>query len=190
MTNVFSQIIPCKALIVTMTSREIQAGEQIRTAYRHGYFDCDGGTEADRKGDTSVDEVRLCVCKGDHCFYGRSFIDWITVIQAMFWRNKGLEARMSWFQCNDWLSDTQNGQGPLWIWTWKTSDLTDHQHGQLTVDGFLPANASMGRDDSSIIKYFPLCPPIPVSTAEQPTIFWSLLNFFVCKCAIVPTSIA
>ena len=75
MTNVFSQISPCKALIVTMTSREIQAGEQIRTAYRHGYFDCDGGTEADRKGDTSVDEVRLCVCKGDHCFYGRSFID-------------------------------------------------------------------------------------------------------------------
>ena len=52
-------------------------------AYGRGYFDDDDATlekilikeEADRKGDTSVGPVRHCICKGDYCFYGRSFID-------------------------------------------------------------------------------------------------------------------
>lgn len=81
--NSFSQIVPGKALIVTITSREIRAGEQIKIAYGRGYFDDDDATlekilikeEADRKGDTSVGPVRHCICKGDYCFYGRSFID-------------------------------------------------------------------------------------------------------------------
>ena len=190
-SSAFSQIFPCKALIVTMTSREIQAGEQIRTAYRHGYFDCDDGTlekilkkeEADRKRDTSGDEVCFCVCKGDYCFYGRGFIDWISVIQAMFWRNKGLEARMSWFQCTDWLSATQNGKGEHEILLTKcVTSLIINMVNLLLMVFYLQTLPWEGMILPSWNTF--LCAlPLQFQLLSQPTIFLSFLNFFACKCA-------